>query len=429
MQVTYNEQKNGGGEFEFIIEQKDLEPHKKAALKHFQEHLDLKGFRKGNIPETVVRQRVGEVAILEEAVEQALPSIFAEALKKHSIEIYGKPSIQIEKIAPESAIHVRATFIRVPRVTLKTTSGLSIKQKKTSLDPLERERSLKELQRMHAKEQKVLRKAKMGDKAIVTFNAFMDKVPLEGGKAEKHPLVLGEKTFIPGFEEAVVGMSTGEKKKFTLTFPKDYRQKNLAGRDTEFEVHLEDLFEISLPELNDDFAKKLGKFSKLEDLTKQLDENLFREAELKEKDRVELELVKTLVEKNEIEPLPDVMIQDEEDRMVHELEHAVMRDGAKFEDYLQSIKKTKDDLKKEFETRAKERIKSALLLRAIADEKNLHATDEEIDKRLSAEKKLYAQNSEAIRQISSDEYKRHITNVLTSQKVLEYLKKENIATT
>jgi len=232
---------------------------------------------------------------------------------------------------------------------------------------------------------------------------------------------LGDGSFVPGFEERIIGMKEGETREFTLTFPKEYHQKDMAGKPVEFKVKVNSVFEIEKPELNDKFAKTIGKFEKLDDLKKQIEENIKREKRDKEHQRWELSMIDEIIAKSTFGELPQMMIDAELDKMMHELEHNVTEQGMKFDDYLTSIKKSTDDLKKEFEPRAEKRVKAALIMRKIVKEEKITVDDKEIDSEVNIGKERYKEDKDVLKKIDSDEYRDYLRTVLSGKKVFKLL--------
>lgn len=427
MKITFTDKKEGKGEFMFILEHTDLVSYREKVIKNYQNHLDIKGFRKGKIPTDIVEKKVGALKLIEEAIESSLPDLLDKAVDEHNIEMYGKPDIRVTKLTLDTPVELTASFVQLPHVTLATYTGLNVEKKEVKANEDDVNRSLEEFRNMNAKETAVTRESKKGDKVHVDFEAFLDNVPLEGGKATNHQIHLGEsgQMFIPGFEEQFLAVKPGDNKEFTLTFPKDYGRKELAGRQVDFKAKIHKVLNVEKPELTDDLAKKFGDFKSVDDLRKRLADNLLEEAKRKEDERFELSLINELIKKNSFDQIPQEMVNDEIDRMLAELESSVTRQGGKFEDYLTSIKKTKEDLKKEFQNRAVERIKTALLLREVSLKHELKATDKDIDEVISHEKQHHKGNAETLSQIDSPYYRRHVANVLTSQNVIHYLKEQN----
>lgn len=426
MQITFTQEKEKGT-WKFLIEHADLASYRDAVIKEYQSTLSIKGFRPGKIPRDVIEQRIGGLKLTEEALEKAMPDFLDQATKEHNVDLYGKPDIQVTKITENSPIEMVVTFVKLPRVTLKTYTGLNVGKKEAKASEEDVAASLEEFRNLNATETEVDRSSKLGDKVKVDFDAFLDNIPLEGGSAKDHTIHLGEsrQMYIPGFEEQFVGMKSGDMKDFTLTFPKDYGRKDLANREVNFKAKVHKVFSVEKPELTDELAKKFGDFKSIDDLRDRLRKNLEEDAKQKEEERFELALIQKLIGKNEFESIPQEMIADETDRMIAELESSVTRQGGKFDEYLTSIKKTKEELKKDFATRAVERIKTALLLREVAEKHSLAATQDAINEVIAHEKEHHAQNPEMANQIDSPHYRRHVANVLTSQNVIHYLKEHN----
>ena len=285
---------------------------------------------------------------------------------------------------------------------------------------------LENLRNMHTKEVIKLGQLAKGDKAVVSFEVFVDNVAIEGGSSPEHPLVIGEEQFIPGFEEQIIGLSKNEKKEFELRFPENYHQKNLANKLAKFKVEIKETFKRDLPELNDEFAKTLGEYKSLAEIKKGIEENLKGEASQKETQRQELAMLEELVKITTFEDIPDSLVEAEAHRMVHELEHSIEGQGLKFDDYLSHLKKTEEDLKKEMLPEAKKRIQTALITRQIAKDNNLTVTDEEVDKEIQEAEKMYQGNTEVLENLKSPAYKNYLQNSLLNRKVIDFLKKEII---
>ncbi|MFA5030877.1 MAG: trigger factor [Patescibacteria group bacterium] len=426
MQITYS-QNQEKGTWRFVIDHADIASYRKEIIADYQTSLNVKGFRPGKIPLDIIEQRIGSLKLTEEALEKALPDFLEKATQEHHVDVYGRPDVKVTKITLDAPIEMTVQFVKLPTVTLKTYEGLNIEKKKVTADEKDVVASLEEFRNLNAKETEVTRPSKLGDKVKVNFDAFLDNIPLEGGSAKDHTIHLGEskQMYIQGFEEQFVGMKPGDIKDFTLMFPKDYGRKDLANRKVDFKAKVHKVFNVEKPELTDDLAKKFGDLKTVDDLRQRIRQNLQEDADRKEEQRFEQELIAELLKKNDFESIPQEMITDETERMIAELESSVTRQGGKFDDYLSSIKKTKDGLKKELITRAIERIKTALLLRDIAEKHNLEAKPEDIEHVIAHEKEHHANDKETVAQIDSTHYRRHVANVLTSQNVIHYLKEHN----
>jgi trigger factor len=261
----------------------------------------------------------------------------------------------------------------------------------------------------------------MKDKAILDFEVYVDGKLIEGGKADDFALILGEKKMIPGFEENVVGKKTGEKFEFTQSFPDDYHAKNLSGKPAEFKINLKQVLARTKPALDDALAKRVGVDS-VDELKKRLSENILKEKTEREEEKVEIAAIKQLVESAVFDKIPQVMIEDTAHDLMHDFEHTLVHQNMKFEQYLQSIGKTHDELKKEFEPRALERVKASIGLGQLAEDEKLTLTNEEIDDELAHQKVMYANQPNTINDIDKPEYRRHVANTLINRKIINFLK-------
>jgi trigger factor len=300
-----------------------------------------------------------------------------------------------------------------------------VDKKTVAVEQKDIDETLVNLQKMFGKEKRVQRPAQKGDKLEIDMNTYVDNVPIDGGESKNHPIMLGEGQFIPGFEDNLVGLGEGQSKEFDLKFPKEYHRKDLAGKPVSFKVKAHSIFEIELPPLDDSFAKMVGQFEKLDDLRKQVEENVHEEKKQKEQQRWELAVIDEIVKRSTFEEIPDLVIESELHKMLHELEHEVTEQGMKFEDYLASIKKSREDLEKEFRPRAVKRIQTALALRAIADKEKITVADDEIQKEIDNQKLKYRNTAEVIEQVNSEEYRDYLKNIMRSRKVFEWLEKNS----
>jgi len=402
----------------------ELKPFLERAAAELSKEHKIAGFRPGKAPFEVVKQRVGEMEVYQQAAEHAVAGTFPKCVMDNNLVTVGQPKIEIDKLAPDNPFVYKATVALLPQVTLGKYKGLKVNKKKIEVTEEDIEKTLERLQKMFGKEVLVKREAKKGDKVEIDFTMYRDKIPIDGGTSKKHPLVIGDDNFIPGFEDNLIGMKEGATKEFSLKFPKDYHKKELAGKPVEAKVSMINVFEIELPKLDDDFATMAGQKT-IAGLKDDIKNNIFRDKEAKERQRWELELLDKILEKSKIEDIPTVLIDSESHKMLHELEQEVTSQGMKFDDYLTSIKKSKKDLGIDLRPRAEKRVKTALVLRNISKQENIVLTDDEITKEITKQKEENKNNQQALSQLESDDFRSYIKTVMQNQKVLEFLEKEN----
>ncbi|MFH1426500.1 MAG: trigger factor [Candidatus Kerfeldbacteria bacterium] len=420
MKVTVNKKEKAEVELTIEVPIEEVKPHVEEAAKRISKEVEIKGFRKGKVPYDVLAKHVGEATIYEEAFNAVVEATYPKALEQEKIDVIGRANIDTEKVAPGNPIVYKATAPLMPTITLGDYKGIKAKKKIEKLDEKKFEKTLDDLRRMRSKEKLVNREAKDGDKILMDFDVKIDNVPIEGGQGTNSELVLGSGQFIPGFEENIVGMKKGEKKTFEATFPKDYHKKDIAGKKAEVDVTLHEVYEIELPEITDEFAKEIN-FASAEDLKKELRSNLTRELEQQAQELFEVSAIKEIVEKSQIQKLSDSLLDDEANKMLHEAKHEIMQQGMKFEDYLQHIKKTEEEVLKDMHSRANDRLQAALVMRELAVAEDIKVAASEVDKELEEMKKLYEKMPEMTQEVDTPQQRQRLESIIFHKKVFERL--------
>lgn len=426
MKTEVKKIERGQAELTVELTVEEYQPFLEQAAKKISENLKIPGFRPGKAGFGIVKQKVGEAEIWQEALEPAVQKTFIKALDEQKLITVGSPNIDVVKLAPENPVIYKATVSLLPEVELGDYSKIEIKSKPVEVKNEEVKKALTNLQKMRAKESLVDRAAKKGDKIDFDFETFMDKVPIENGKNEKFQLVIGEGNFIPGFEDNLVGLKKDDAKEFDLEFPKNYHQKNLAGRLADFKVKINAVYQMELPELNDEFAKNLGPFKSIKDLEDKIKENISQDAKLKEDHRLEEEMLDKLIEQSKFSDIPDILVDSEAKKMIHELEHNLADQGLDFNDYLNHIKKTREELLLDFTPQAIKRIKSALIIRQVGEQEKIKPTEKDIDIEVEKSKAMYKNNPEIEKQLNDLAYRGYLRNILSSQKVIDHLKSKMV---
>ncbi len=413
------------GQAEMIVElsKEDLLPYVRQAVGEISSEIVVPGFRSGRAPYSMLEKKVGAMKIYQRAAEKAVEKTYAAAIQERKLVTVGPPQITLEKVAPDNPLIYKAIVTLLPQVELADYRSIAVAKRAVTVTTEDVSGTLGSLRKMMGKEKRAARAAIKGDKLEIDMETFVDRVAIDGGSGKSHPVTIGEGHFIPGFEDALVGLSEGQRKEFQLKFPKEYHRKDLAGRPVEFRVLVKSVMEIELPELNVAFAKMVGNFEKLDDLRRQIEKNIHQEKSSKEHQRWELEIVDRIIAKSKIGELPDSLIEAELHKMVHELEHEVTERGMKYADYLSSIKKTEVELKREFRPQAVKRIQTALVLRTIADLEQIGVSDNEIKSEIENSKVRYQHDQEVLRQINSEQYREYLFNVMRSRKVFDFFEK------
>lgn len=402
------------------LEVAELQPYLDQAAKKISNEVKIPGFRAGHVPYDVLKKNVGEATIYEEAFYKAVDAVLPKIILDEKIEFVGQPSVDVEKVAPNNPLVFKAIFGLMPTVTLGDYKTLKTKKTKVQVNEKKVEQALSDIQKMRAQEKLVDRAAKKSDKVEIDFDIKLAGVAIENGHAHKYPLVLGDNKFIPGFEEQVIGLKKDQEKDFKITFPKEYHDKNVAGRECDVYVKVVAVYEVTLPKRDDEFAKGFN-FESWAILEKQIRDNIQKELENKEQEKLELAILEEIIAKSQFSEFPDQLLELETKKMMHELEHSVEDAGGKMEDYLKHIKKTEEELKKELQPQTLKRIQTALVAKAVSLAEKIKVEPTEIDKELDQQRKAYAANPEMEKQLNSDAYRRYLENILLNKKTFEKL--------
>jgi trigger factor len=406
---------------EVELSAEEMKPFLEKATALLAQEVKIDGFRPEKVPFDVLKQHVGEMTIYEKAAELAVEKTYPKIVKDEHLETLGSPEISILKLAPGNPLVYTATVALVPKIKLGDYHKIKVPRKKSEVSEKKADEAMRELQKMQTKEVLVKRPAGKKDKIVVDMNMFLDKVPLEAGQTKNHAIYLSEAYYVPGLTDQLLGLSAGEEKTFTMPFPTEHFQKNIAGKNIEFKVKVDSVFELQPPELNDAFAKTLGQET-LDELKNLIRKNLLTEEENKEEARLEEEILRQVVASSRVEDIPDMLIQSETHKMVHELEDSLAERGINFEDYLKNIKKTEKELMLDFAPRAVERIKTALAIKEIAAEEKIEATKEEIDEEIAKLAEAYKNEPDLLERVRSEESKQYLSNVIKNRKAILLLK-------
>lgn len=369
------------------------------AFKKVVKQVNIPGFRKGRIPRGMFEQRFGVESLYQDAIDILLPEAYANAIDETGIEPVDRPEIDVEQIEKGKSLIFKATVTVKPEVTLGEYKGLEVPAVETTVTDEEVEAEIKALQEKQAelvvKEEGT---AELGDTVVIDFEGFQDGVAFEGGTAENFSLELGSGQFIPGFEEKLVGVATGESTEVEVTFPEEYHAEDLAGKPATFKVTVHEIKGKELSELDDEFAKDV-------------DEEAETLAELKEKIKTRLENDKkhqaehtvrdTVVEKaseNAKMDIPSAMIDTEIDRMMSEFEQRLQMQGMNLELYFQFSGQDEAALKDQMKEDAEKRVRSNLTLEAIVAAENIEVTEEEVNAELENMSQMYNMPVDAIKQ-------------------------------
>lgn len=413
----------------FRVPAAELEKFLDEAAHQLSHDIKIDGFRHGKVPREVIEGKVGAERLLNEAANLAVRKHYVDAILDEKIQAIGEPKIEIKKLAKGNDLEFTATVGLLPEIKLENWQAAikkvnrEQKDKKVEVDDKEVERELEFLANQRAKVVTVNREAKQGDQVEVDFQVFQDNVAIEGGTAQKHPVVIGENKFIPGFEEKLVGAKAGEEKEFELKFPEKYHAPNLAGKKAKFKVKVNLVQERQVAKIDDEFAKGIGKFKSLAELKDNIKHGIEHEKKHKLEEEHKKELIEALVEKVDAQ-MPGSLVEREVMTMMNEMDQDIARVGLTREKYLAQLKTTEEKLKKEWsENQAPKRVKAALILRHLAQENKLEPDSKKVEERVNQILQYYQTIGQAKDKIDLPRLYEATKGNLANELVFEFLMK------
>ena len=379
MNVTVEKLEKGMAKLTITVTADVVAEAEDKVYKRQKNQISIPGFRKGKAPKKIIEKMYGEGVFLSDAINDVINETYPDAVKECGEEIVSNPKIDLSQAEPGKDLVYTAEVALKPEVKLGKYKGVEIEKleaPKVSEEDIEKE--LKRQQDANAKIVDVTdRPVQNGDMIKLDFAGTVDGEAFEGGKAENYDLTIGSGSFIPGFEDQLVGMNIGEEKDVNVTFPEDYGQKDLAGKAAVFACKVNAIKEKKLPELNDEFADEVSEFSTLDEYKKDIEKNLLVRAEEQYKQTKENAAVAAAVADADIE-IPDAMLETQAESLVNEFAQNLQMQGMNIDMYLQYTGLQKDQLVEQFKPQAKTRIQNSLVLEAVAKAENIEASDEDL---------------------------------------------------
>ena len=366
--------------------------------------ISIPGFRKGKAPRKMIEAMYGTGAFYEDAAEELYPEMIQFGITEEKLDVVGRPSIADMKIGEEKNLTVKFVVALYPEVVVKDYKGIEAPKPAVKVLKKDVDREIDKVREQNARVETVERKAKKGDIATIDFEGFMEGVPFEGGKGEDYDLELGSGTFIPGFEEQIVGKKTGENFDVNVTFPTEYAPE-LAGKDATFKVTVKNVKEKILPELDDEFAKDVSEFDTLKEYQDSVKADLTAKRKSEAEEAFKNVVLSRLVDKVEGE-IPDAMIEDHVDNMIGNFKYNISTQGMDFDTYLKMMGMSEEMLRVELRPTAEKEIKADLAYEYIAKTEKFEVTDEDVEGEYKRLADQYGMEIESIRKaVSADSVK------------------------
>lgn len=400
----------------------DLGTVKQAVLQKLAPKVKVAGFREGKVPLSLVEKNLEPSYLQSEFLDAAINYLYSQAISQEALRVVSRPKVELVKFVPYTSLEFTAEVEVIGKITLPDYKRTTVKKQVHKVTTKDIDEVLERLKQQQATFTEVDRKSKNGDKAWIDFEGTDDKgEPVKGAKGEDYPLALGSNTFIPGFEDNVIGLKKGEKKSFTITFPKDYGVAALQNKKVSFKVNIKKVEESTAEEINDAFAAKIGPFKTVAELKDDVKKQLTLEKENQANREFEDALIKEIVAKTKVK-IPEALLLEQVEVLENEFKQNLSYRGQTIAEYLKETNQTEEQFRdKELKPTAEERIKAGLVLAEIAEAENIVVSPDELEIRLQLMKGQYQANEDMLKELDKPGAKSEIANRLLTEKAIHKL--------
>lgn len=398
MKSTLISKENNDAKFTMEFTPEEFENAIINVYKAQKDRFSVDGFRKGKAPRSIIEKKYGEGVFFEDAINNLFSANYPSALDELELNVIDSPRAEFSQIKKGEGFTVTITVECYPEIEVKDYKGVEIEAVSSEVTDEDVENELKARARRNSRMVTVDRPAKEGDTVLIDYEGWVGDQQFEGGTAERQPLKLGSGTFIPGFEEQLIGVSTGEDKDVKVTFPEDYHAEDLAGKEAVFKCKVHEVKEEEVPEINDEFVKDVSEFDTLDeykaDIRKEMEKSKASRAENAMKNKV----IEKVFEANDID-VPDVMVESEIDNMISEFDQQLRSQGLDLNTYMQYLGKDPKEMRDELKDEAFKKTKTRMIVSAVAEQEDFQVTEEEVNAELERMAKQYGLEVDKLREI------------------------------
>ena len=412
-------------EVEIVLDKAAFDAEVNKVYRKNVSKMNVPGFRRGKAPKSVLEKMYGSAVFYEEAIDNLLPEAYSAAIAEAKLDVVSRPDIELVSTGDEGVV-LKATVTVKPTVKVSEYKGLTAERPEVTVTEEEITREIDSVRNRNARVLTVEdRAAELGDEAIIDFEGFLNGVAFEGGKGEKHPLKLGSGNFIPGFEEQIVGHNKGESFDITVTFPEEYGEASLAGKETVFKIVLHEIKRTELPELDDEFVKDVSEFDTVDEYKASISAKIADRKNNSADAEVENQLIDKLIA-NMTGEIPECMIESEIDRYVNDYDYRLKSQGASLEMYYQYTGSTEEKLRESFKAEAERQVKSRLALERVAKTEKIKAGKKEMEEEY---KKIASGYNVDIDYVKKNIPEEGISEDIVMRKAIQVIKDNAVITT
>ncbi len=400
------------------VDEQFIAPYKQAVLKRLKKDVKISGFRPGMAPDNLAEKELGEARVQADVLDEVIMHAYSRAVRDEKIETVASPKITLKKFVPYTDLEFEAEAPIMPNITFDLKK-LKVSPLIAKVDKKEVEETLQAMQKQAAKKSEKKGAIANGDEVTFDFTGVREGKPVEGASATNHVLLIGSKQFIPGFEDNLIGLKQGETKEFTVTFPKDYHAKDLAGKDVVFTVTIHKIEQMDLPKMDDAWAKTMGPVKTLAELKQDIEQTLLTQKQAETTKAYENQVLEAAVTQAKFEA-PASLVEEQANHLRSETEENLKNSGLDLEKYLEIQKRSREDFEKELTGESEKRVKLGLLLRQLIANEKIVVSDKEIDSEIQIMKEQYS-DPQMLEHIQHDHFREDVRNHLLTTKAVNVL--------
>ena len=420
MKATFISKEKNDVKFTIEFTSEEFEQAQIKAYQASKDKYQINGFRKGKAPRSIIEKHYGEGIFFEDAVNNLFADAYPKAVDELKLEVIDRPDAEFGKLEKGQGFTVTLTVPVYPEIEVKDYKGVEIERVSDEVTEEDVDKELENLQKRNSRMVVVDRPAKEGDTVLIDYEGWAEDKQFDGGTAERQPLKLGSGTFIPGFEEQLVGTKSGDEKDVKVTFPEQYHSEELAGKEAVFKCKVHEVKEEELPELNDDFAKDVSECDTLEELRKETEENLKKAAVARAESQMKNSILEKVYNANDID-IPNVMVEDQITSEMNEFDQQLRMQGMNLEQYFEYLGRKPEEFREELRDEAYKKVKTRMLVSAVADAENIQASEEDINKQLELMAIQYKLDADKIREMLGVQNIGYLEKDVRIQKALDFM--------
>ncbi len=420
MKSTFISKEKNDVKFTMEFTAEELEQGMIKAYQESKDQFDVDGFRKGKAPRGIIEKKYGENVFLEEGVNHILGQSYPQAISELELQVVDSPRMEFSKLEKGKDFTATVTVAVYPEVEVKDYKGVEVEEIKAEVTDEDLSGEMEQMQMRNARMIAVERPVEKGDTVLLDYKGFVGDEQFEGGTAEKFPLKIGSGSFIPGFEDQLIGAEIDSDLDVKVTFPEEYHAENLAGKDAVFHCHIHEVKKQEVPLLDDEFAKDVSEFDTLEELKEDTRKNLLKTKEAQAKNTMKDKVLEVIYNNTEVD-VPESMVQEEINNMLNEFEQQLRAQGMTTEQYFKYIGKDAKDFREEVRGDAEKRVKTRMIVTAIADAEKLEATADEIEAEINNMATQYKMEAEKIKEMLGEQNLEFLGKDLRMRKAIDLI--------